>query len=59
MNSHAKPIIGFIGLGIMGRGMAASLLRAGHDVVVHNRGRDAEAALAAAGARRAATPAEL
>ena len=59
MNSHAKPTIGFIGLGIMGRGMAASLLRAGHDVVVHNRGRDAEAALAAAGARRAATPAEL
>ena len=60
MTSHAKPAaIGFIGLGIMGRGMAASLLRGGHEVVVHNRSRDAEAALAAAGARRAATPAEL
>ncbi|MCD0505175.1 NAD(P)-dependent oxidoreductase, partial [Bordetella petrii] len=27
--------------------MAASLLRAGHDVAVHNRSRDAEAPLAA------------
>ncbi|MGY3609631.1 MULTISPECIES: NAD(P)-dependent oxidoreductase [unclassified Bradyrhizobium] len=29
--------IGFIGLGQMGRGMASSLLRAGHDVTVYNR----------------------
>src|SRR5690349_5594321 len=29
--------IGFIGLGRMGTGMAASLLRAGHDVTVYNR----------------------
>lgn len=31
--------IGFIGLGIMGRGMAANLVSAGHDVVVWNRTR--------------------
>jgi 3-hydroxyisobutyrate dehydrogenase-like beta-hydroxyacid dehydrogenase len=29
--------IGFIGLGIMGRGMAANLLRAGFAVTVWNR----------------------
>lgn len=50
--------IAFIGLGRMGRGMAARLVRAGHDVTVHNRtpGRDEE--LVDAGARRAASPAE-
>ena len=31
--------VGFIGLGHMGSGMASSLLRAGHDVTVHNRTR--------------------
>jgi 3-hydroxyisobutyrate dehydrogenase-like beta-hydroxyacid dehydrogenase len=29
--------VGLIGLGNMGSGMAASLLKAGHDVTVHNR----------------------
>ena len=29
--------VGFIGLGNMGSGMAANLLTAGHEVVVHNR----------------------
>jgi 3-hydroxyisobutyrate dehydrogenase-like beta-hydroxyacid dehydrogenase len=29
--------VGFIGLGHMGSGMASSLLRAGHDVIVYNR----------------------
>lgn len=42
--------IGFIGLGHMGRGMALSLLKAGHDVVVYNRTRSKAEALAAAGA---------
>ena len=31
--------IGFIGLGQMGAGMAASLLKAGHEVSVYNRTR--------------------
>ena len=29
--------VGLIGLGNMGSGMAANLLRAGHDVTVYNR----------------------
>jgi 3-hydroxyisobutyrate dehydrogenase-like beta-hydroxyacid dehydrogenase len=34
--------VGFIGLGIMGRPMALTLLRAGCPLVVHNRTRDKE-----------------
>ena len=49
--------IAFIGLGRMGRGMAARLLAAGHDVTVHNRTPGRDGTLVAAGARRAATPA--
>lgn len=50
--------VAFLGLGAMGRPMAARLLEAGHDLRVWNRtpGRDTE--LVAAGAVRAATPAE-
>jgi 2-hydroxy-3-oxopropionate reductase len=51
--------VGFIGLGVMGRGMAMSLLRRGFEVTVHNRTRAAEAPLVAAGARTAASPAEI
>src|SRR4051794_28782977 len=32
--------VGFIGLGRMGSGMAASLLRGGHEVTVYNRTRE-------------------
>jgi 2-hydroxy-3-oxopropionate reductase len=34
------PIIGFIGLGIMGKPMARNLLKAGYSLVIHNRSRD-------------------
>jgi len=46
--------VGYLGLGIMGRGMAVNLVKAGHEVSVWNRspGRDVE------GARIAATPAD-
>jgi 3-hydroxyisobutyrate dehydrogenase-like beta-hydroxyacid dehydrogenase len=46
--------VAFLGLGIMGRSMAANLATAGHDVTVWNRtpGKEVE------GARSAATPAE-
>ena len=47
-----------IGMGTMGGPMAANLLKAGHEVVVHNRTREREEALAELGAGRAATPAE-
>ena len=48
--------IAFIGLGIMGKPMAANLLEAGHTVVVHNRSREAVDELAAAGADTASSP---
>jgi 2-hydroxy-3-oxopropionate reductase len=43
--------IGFIGLGIMGSPMAANLVKAGHDVAGHSRGRAGLDRLAAAGGR--------
>jgi 2-hydroxy-3-oxopropionate reductase len=51
--------IGFIGLGVMGKPMAGHLLKAGYPLVVHNRSRGAVDELAAAGAKAAATPAEV
>jgi 3-hydroxyisobutyrate dehydrogenase-like beta-hydroxyacid dehydrogenase len=50
--------VGFIGLGHMGAGMAANLLKAGHEVSVYNRTRAKAEALAAQGAKEAATIAE-
>lgn len=54
-----KERIGFIGLGIMGRGMAANILRAGYPLTVWNRTRERSAELEAAGARVADSPAGL
>ncbi len=51
--------IGYAGMGIMGRGMAANLVRAGHNVTVWNRTAGRTADLAAAGAAVASSPAEL
>ncbi|GAB4438607.1 MAG: NAD(P)-dependent oxidoreductase [Chloroflexi bacterium OHK40] len=51
--------VGFLGLGIMGRGMASNLLRAGFDLTVWNRTAARADELVAAGARRADSPAEL
>lgn len=51
--------VGFIGLGIMGRGMAANVLKAGFPLTVWNRTRERCDTLAAAGAAIASTPAEL
>jgi 3-hydroxyisobutyrate dehydrogenase len=51
--------VGFIGLGIMGRGMAANLLRAGFPLTVWNRTPQRAQPLGAAGAAVAANPAEL
>jgi 3-hydroxyisobutyrate dehydrogenase-like beta-hydroxyacid dehydrogenase len=50
--------IAFIGLGAMGHHMAANLLRAGQIVHVWNRSPEPVQALAAQGAKPAATPAE-
>jgi 3-hydroxyisobutyrate dehydrogenase-like beta-hydroxyacid dehydrogenase len=43
--------LGFIGLGQMGAGMAANLLKAGHEVTVYNRSPGKAQALSALGAR--------
>lgn len=51
--------IGFIGLGIMGRGMAANLLKAGFSVRVWNRTASRIDALVAAGAEAGASPADV
>ena len=50
--------VGFIGLGIMGAPMAANLVRAGFDVVGHNRSPARQEALVSAGGRAAASAAE-
>ena len=50
--------IGVIGLGNMGSGMAANLLKAGHEVTVYNRTPGKAQALLAQGARSAAQPAD-
>jgi 3-hydroxyisobutyrate dehydrogenase len=51
--------IGFIGLGIMGRGMSHNLLKAGFEVGVWNRTAARVEALVEAGATTAASPSEL
>jgi 2-hydroxy-3-oxopropionate reductase len=53
------PIVGFIGLGMMGKPMALNLLKAGYPLVVHNRSRGAVDELAAAGASPADSPQEV
>jgi 3-hydroxyisobutyrate dehydrogenase-like beta-hydroxyacid dehydrogenase len=50
--------VGFIGLGHMGSGMAANLVRAGHDVTVYNRSPAKAEALIALGAKAATSVAE-
>ena len=50
--------VGFCGLGVMGSGMAARLLTAGHQVVVWNRRKERAEPLVAKGARLAASPRE-
>ncbi len=50
--------IAFIGLGIMGSGMAANLIRAGHSLTVWNRSAEKSAPLAEMGAAVAKNPLE-
>jgi len=51
--------VGFLGLGIMGKRMAQSLQKGGHEVVVWNRSPGKAAELIAGGATEAKTPAEV
>src|ERR1700730_8425218 len=54
-----KSPVGFIGLGLMGRPMAANLLKAGYEVTVWNRTASRADDLVAQGAKRAATTREV
>lgn len=54
-----KPVIGFIGLGLMGGNMAACLQSNGFDLVVMGRNKEAVAATVNRGAVEVATPREL
>jgi 3-hydroxyisobutyrate dehydrogenase-like beta-hydroxyacid dehydrogenase len=55
-----RPVIGFIGLGFMGHGMAANLRKAGHDLWVRGRtNRVPVESLLAMGAREAASPKDM
>ncbi len=51
--------IGYIGLGIMGGAIARNLIKAGHQLVVHNRSQTVVDELVALGAVRAETPSEV
>jgi 2-hydroxy-3-oxopropionate reductase len=51
--------IGFIGLGLMGKPMAKNLLKAGYPLVVNSRSQGPVDELVAAGAERAASPADV
>lgn len=54
-----KPTLGFIGLGLMGKPMASNLLKAGYDLVVHNRSRQVVRELVGKGAKEAFSPREV
>ena len=54
-----KLKLGYIGLGLMGKPMAQNLLKAGFEVVVHNRSQGAVEEVVAAGARAAGSPREV
>jgi 2-hydroxy-3-oxopropionate reductase len=54
-----KPVIGYIGLGLMGKAIARNLLKAGYPLIVHNRSRGAVMELVSEGAREAFTPAQI
>jgi 2-hydroxy-3-oxopropionate reductase len=54
-----KPVIGFIGLGIMGKPMARNLIKAGYSLVLHNRSRAAVEELSKDGGQTARTSQEV
>ncbi|HTG11573.1 MAG TPA: 2-hydroxy-3-oxopropionate reductase [Candidatus Eisenbacteria bacterium] len=52
-------VVGFIGLGIMGRPMAKNLLKAGYPLVVHSRSQGPVQELVGAGAKSASSPKDV
>ena len=57
--SVASRSVGFVGLGQMGFGMAANLLKAGHDVLAYDVAAEPLARFAARGGRAARHPAQI
>jgi 2-hydroxy-3-oxopropionate reductase len=55
----SNPVIGFVGLGIMGKPMARNLINAGYSLVVHNRSRAAVDELSNEGAQATANSKEV
>ncbi len=52
-----SEVVGFIGLGVMGKPMAKNLIKGGHALVVHSRSRGPVSELVAAGAKDGGSPA--
>src|SRR2546428_9722179 len=52
-------VVGFIGLGIMGRPMAKTLLKAGYSLIVHSRSRGPVDELVGAGAKAGTSPKDV
>src|SRR6266571_4290546 len=57
--AEGKMRVGFIGLGMMGKGMAANLQKAGHELVVHDLSRAAAEPFLAQGAVWANSPKQV
>lgn len=56
---QSNKVIGFIGLGVMGKSMATHLLKAGFEVFVYTRTKDKSSELLSQGAKWAAAPKEI
>lgn len=56
---QTNKVIGFIGLGVMGKSMAANLLKAGFEVFVYTRTKDKASELLSQGAKWASAPKEI
>jgi len=56
---NQKPIIGFIGLGVMGKPMALNLIKAGYSLVVYDIVQELVQELTKAGAQKADHPAQI
>ena len=55
----AVDVVGFIGLGVMGKPMAKNLIKGGHSLVAHSRSRGPVDEVVAAGAKAASSPADV
>src|SRR5262245_32088448 len=55
----AREVVGFIGLGIMGKPMTLNIMKGGYPVVAHSRSRGPVDEVVRAGAKAAASPAEV